>query len=446
MKYDITIPESEINSDFEVIVCGGGPSGCASATAAARGGARVLLIESSGALGGMGTSGLVPSWSPVSDGERILYQGIAEEVFQLARRDIAHVPQDMFEWVAIDPELLKRVYDRLVSEAGVVTLFQSMLCGVQLQNEQISSILVANKGGLSAYKAKVYIDCTGDGDLSAWAGAPYEKGDPDSGETQPATHCFTLSNVDSYAYAYHGQVSRETDDSHVAHILNSKRFPLIKDRHCCNNFVGPGTVGFNAGHLWDVDFADSLSVSECLVQGREIAEQYRQALAEFYPQAFANSFLSATGAVLGIRESRRILGDYMLSIEDWLDRRSFDDEICRNNYPIDIHTAKDEIVADQKGKISPMDRFKRYRKGESHGIPYRCLTPKGKPNLLTAGRSISTDRVVQASTRVMPVCLSVGQAAGTAAALALQMDTVDVHSVDTRSLRNTLRDAGMYLP
>ncbi|MFW5711415.1 MAG: FAD-dependent oxidoreductase, partial [Spirochaetota bacterium] len=299
---------------------------------------------------------------------------------------------------------------------------------------------------LSAYKAEVYIDCTGDGDLSAWAGAPFEKGDPQNGETQPVTHCFTLSNVDSYAYAYHGQVARETDDSHVAHILNSQRFPLIKDRHCCNNFVGPGTVGFNAGHLWDVDSADPTSVSEALIQGREIAEQYRQALAEFYPQAFANSFLSATGALLGVRESRRIIGDYMLSIEDWLERRSFHDEICRNNYPIDIHTAKDEIVADQQGQISPMDRFKRYRKGESHGIPYRCLTPQGKSNLLTAGRAISTDRVVQASTRVMPVCLSVGQAAGTAAALALHMETVDVHRVDTGSLRGKLRDAGVYLP
>jgi hypothetical protein len=446
MKYDIAISSEEINRDYEVIVCGGGPSGCAAATAAAREGSRVLLIESTGALGGMGTSGLVPSWTPVSDGERILYQGIAGKVFHLARKDIAHVPEDMLEWVAINPELLKRIYDLLVLDAGVTVLFNSMLCGVKLENEQISSIIVSNKSGLSAYCAGVYIDCTGDGDLSAWAGAPFEKGDPANGETQPASHCFTLSNVDSYAYAYHGQVSREGDESHIAHILKNGKFPLIKDRHCCNNFVGPGTVGFNAGHLWDVDSTDPFSVSNALIAGRKIAEEYHRALAEYYPRAFSNSFLSATGALMGIRESRRIMGDYILSIDDWLARRSFPDEVCRNNYPIDIHTAKDEIIADQQGKMSPMDRFKRYGKGESHGIPYRCLTPRGKTNLLTAGRSISTDRVVQASTRVMPVCLAVGEAAGIAASLAHSMKQIDVHGVDTGVLREKLRKAGAYLP
>jgi len=446
MKYDITIPSNEINTEFEVIVCGGGPSGCAAATAAAREGAKVLLIEATGALGGMGTSGLVPSWTPVSDGERIVYQGIAGEVFQLARKDIAHVPENMFEWVAIDPEMLKRIYDRLVLNAGATLLFNTMLCGVTMEDGQISSIIASNKSGLSAFKADVYIDCTGDGDLSAWAGATIEKGDPINGETQPASHCFTLSNVDGYAYAYHGQVSREGDNSHLAQILRSGKFPLIKDRHCCNNFIGPGTVGFNAGHLWDVDATDPFSVSKALIAGRKIAEEYHQALAEYYPRAFSNSFLSATGTLLGIRESRRIIGDYILTIDDWLARRSFPDEICRNNYPIDIHTAKNEIIADQQGDISPMDRFKRYEKGESHGIPYRCLTPQGNSNLLTAGRSISTDRVVQASTRVMPVCLAVGEAAGIAATLALSMKQIDVHTVDTQELRKKLRKAGAYLP
>lgn len=117
-----------------------------------------------------------------------------------------------------------------------------------MKDGALEAVLVANKRGLTVYGARVFVDCTGDGDLGAWAGVPFEKGGGESGEMQPATHCFILSNVDSFALAYRGTVTRDSDESHMAMVLKSGKYLLIKDRHCCNNFLGHSTVGFNAGH------------------------------------------------------------------------------------------------------------------------------------------------------------------------------------------------------
>ncbi|MFZ4683467.1 MAG: FAD-dependent oxidoreductase, partial [Terrimicrobiaceae bacterium] len=227
-------------------------------------------------------------------------------------------------------------------------------------------------------------------------------------------------------------------------IVASGRYPEIPDKHMNSNIVGPGTVGFNAGHVWDVDNTDPDSVSLALMKGRKLALAYRNALAEFHPAAFGNAFLVSTGSVLGIRETRRIVGDYVLCAEDYIERRSFADEICRNSYFIDLHLTKDEAKTD--GELEMALRFQRYEPGESHGIPYRCLTPRGLRNVLVAGRSISCDRTVQGSVRVMPVCLAMGEAAGMAAAHAARSPGHDVHEVDVPNLRRRLRAENVYLP
>ena len=160
---------------WDVIVVGGGPAGCAAATAAAREGAKTLLIESTGALGGMGTSGLLNAWCPFTDGEKIIYKGIAEKVFLESKKGVPHVRYN--DWVPINGEYLKVVYDDLVSSAGVSILFFSTMAAVEMGKDGIvDAIIVANKAGLTAYKAKIFIDCTGDGDLAAWAGADFVKG------------------------------------------------------------------------------------------------------------------------------------------------------------------------------------------------------------------------------------------------------------------------------
>lgn len=431
--------------DYQVIVVGGGPAGCTAAAAAAREGVKVLLVEATGSLGGMGTGGLVPAWCPFSDKEKIIYRGLAQTVFERAKAGMAHVQKDAMDWVPIDPELLKRVYDDLVVENGADVLFNSLLCGVN-RNEQgtVESIILAGKNGLVAYHADVFIDCTGDADLAVWAGAQYKKGNED-GDLQPATHCFMLANVDDYAYRHGKWLHPNNPTSPIYDIRASKKYPLIPDVHCCNNLVGPGVVGFNAGHLWQVDNTDPQSVSQALIKGRKMAAQFRDALAEFAPAAFGNAFLVETGSLMGIRETRRIVGDYTLVVDDYLSRRSFPDEICRNSYYLDVHSTEKATPRKPEDREDSEKKACRMGPGESHGIPYRCLTPVGLRNVLVAGRSISTDRQVMGSTRVMPVCLAMGEAAGIAAAMAANK-TSDVHQVDTDKLRTRLRECGAYLP
>jgi len=434
-----------LDDSWDVIVAGGGPAGCAAAVAAARDGARTLLIEATGILGGMGTSGLVPSWCPFSDKERFIYGDIAQKIFSATKQGMPHVSQDAIDWVPIDAERLKRMYDELVTEAGVHVLFHTVLSAVETEKGSVKALIVSNKSGLCAKSAKVYIDCTGDADLCAWAGAEFHKGDAEGKGLMPATHCFVLSNVDQYAYTYSTSLYGTHPKSPMSAILASGKYPLIPDLHMCQTTVGPSTVGFNAGHVYEVDNTDPESLSKGLMAGRRLAAAYRDALAEFSPAAFGNAFLVQTGSLLGIRETRRIVGDYELTLEDYLKRRSFPDEIARNSYFIDVHAKAKSAFNDLK-KFAEWEKTNfHYGKGESHGIPYRCLTPKGLVNVLVAGRSISTDQPVQGSARVMPCCLAMGEAAGAAAAMAAR-DSGDVRAISVARLRERLQGYGAYLP
>jgi flavin-dependent dehydrogenase len=211
-----------VNDGWDVIVVGGGPAGCAAAVAAAREGAKTLLIEAMGVLGGMGTAGMVPSWTPVTDGEKIIYKGIAEKVFLAAKKGVPHVSQSQFDWVPINTEYLKTVYDGLIKDYGVKVLFFSRLATVEMKsNNTIDAITVANKAGLTAYKAKVYVDCTGDGDLAAWAGAKTVTGN-DRGETQMPSFCFALANVNVDEFHKSPSLHYSNPDSLIYKILESK--------------------------------------------------------------------------------------------------------------------------------------------------------------------------------------------------------------------------------
>lgn len=439
-----TIP---LDDSWDVIVAGGGPAGCAAAAAAARDGARTLLVEATGCLGGMGTAGLVTSWCPFTDGVRLIYSGLANEVFAKSREGIAHVASDeLHGHKPFDPEQLKRVYDDLVMAHGVRVLFQSRLVGVDTEKGAVSAVFVGNKAGTTAYRARVYIDCTGDADLAAWAGADYEVGTPETGEVMPASYCFVMSNVDSYAFAHGPGLFTGSPESPMWDIHRSGRYDAIYDAGLCPSLIGPDTVGFNTGHQPNLDSTDPEAVSEAFIRGRRAAAQYREALAEYYSTAFANAHLAETAPLVGIRESRRVVGDYWFTEADYQARRSFDDEICRNCYHTDMHSNRENEERSYEQWRERTGKNTHYDQGESHGIPYRCLTPKGLENVLVAGRPISADRVAHASVRVMPVCLATGEAAGTAAARAAAACGGNVHDVDVTTLRQRLRDQGAYLP
>ena len=350
-----------VDDRWDVIVVGGGPGGCAAAISAAREGAKTLLIEAMGQLGGMGTAGMVPAWCPFSDGEKIIYRGLAEKIFEASRKGVPHERKQKMNWVSINPEYLMTVYDQMVTESGARVLFFSRVAAVEkAADETVDAIIVANKSGLVAFKAKVFIDATGDGDLAAWAGASFKRGD-DSGVVQSSSLCFSFANVDSYNYNLTGpSLHTSNKNSPVYKAIESGKYPLI-DKHFNSNFIGPDVVQFNAGHLDNVDSTDPWATTQAMMAGRQIAGQYLEAMKDVQPKTFGSAFLVKTASLLGVRDSRRIEGDYTFTVEDWKERRTFEDEIGRNCYYIDVH--------------KPGHKETRYKKGESHGIPYRCLTP-----------------------------------------------------------------------
>jgi hypothetical protein len=419
-----------LNGGYDVIVAGGGPSGCTAAAAAAREGARTLLIESTGALGGMGTSGLLNAWCPFTDKEKIIYKGLAEKVFLEAKKGVPHVKYD--DWVPINCEQLKRVYDDLVTSFGVTVLFFSQVAAVEMKHKGVAdAVVVANKAGLTAYRAKLFIDCTGDGDVAVWAGADFRMGD-NEGSVQQGTLCFLVSNVDMYQYSLAGNsMHTNNQQSPVHQMLKSGKYSLVKDAHMNDKVVGPSTLAFNAGHV-TVNSIDPVSLSSAMMTGRKLVKQLHDGMKEYQPAVFGGSYLSGTGTLMGIRESRRIVCDYTFTLDDWLARRSFEDSIGRNAYYIDVHKAS-------------ATKYPRYEKGESHGIPFRCLVPVGLKNVLVAGRCISTDSYAHGSLRVMPPCLITGEAAGIAAGQIYRSKTPDIHAVDIKQLRTRLRETGQLL-
>ena len=342
------------------------------------------------------------------------------------------------ELATASPEDNKLIYDDLVASSGVEILFRTTVCAVEREGSRITGIITSGKDGLTAYRAKTFIDCTGDADLCFFAGLEFEKGDTD-GSLQAATLCFIITGINPDAYAkltmYGG-----SEKSPIHRILSTGKWPLIKDGHFLVDVLAPGTIGFNAGHLWDSDGTNPAQFTKSMLLGRKLAREFRDALAELEPEAFGESYLVLTAPTLGVRETRRIRGEYTLTLDDYIARRTFDDEIARNCYFIDLHSsdpASDSHTEDAKYAHC------QYQPGESHGIPYRCLIPQGMDNLLVAGRSISCDRAVMGSIRVMPNCLTTGEAAGTAAALAVQQGT-DTKHLDISLLRNTLRQNGAY--
>ena len=435
--------EIPLHDGYDVIIAGGGPAGIAAAVSAAREGAVTLLIEATGALGGMSTMGLVPAWCPFSDKEKIIYRGLAQRIFEEGKRRMPHVDPDSLDWVPINPEIMKVIYDDLCMEFGVRVLFGTVLSDAEAENGAVRTLLVTNKAGLSAYRAKVYVDCTGDADLCAMAGAPVHLGDDDPAyPLQDASLCFSIGGVNDEAYVHGIDLHTSNPSAPVHAMAASEDYPWVTDVHFCHAHIAEGAVGFNAGHIRELrDGTDPEQLSRAYMAGRKKAHDVLRGLRAMQPDSFGEAYLSETAPLMGVRETRRIEGDYTLTREDYLARRSFPDEIARNSYYLDVHgrTKPKPGMPELTGE----ERNARYGRGESHGIPYRCLTPKGFSNLLAAGRCISADRDVLGSVRVMPNCFTTGEAAGLAAAMCAKSGA-GVHEVDTGDLRARLRAYGAY--
>ena len=503
--------------DVDVLVAGGGPAGIAAALSAARSGARVLLVEKNGFLGGSATAAQVPAFAPFSDRTRAIVRGIGWEILTamsarmgrpIPSPDVYEVPQDKarMDWAPIDVEIIKCLYDDLCEAAGVEVLFHTMVPAVQITPPPfplpsegegvfgtksilssliagaeaspgvaglgearidpatnapspsegrgkgggvIQSILLANKDGLTLARAKVFIDTTGDVDLAARAGCPFVQGD-DEGRTQGMTLCFTVANGRRQQYL---DYVYSTGDGFLAKLVTQARaagdYDLPDASLVGMSFKNETIAGINMGHVYGFDPTDARSLSQAEREGRRVVQKLLPFLRKYVPGQ-ENLTLVSTGTQIGVRESRRIVGDYTLTLNDYLACRTFPDDIARSAYFIDLHAVTSETAARAKS-ISDGENEKAERKhyalapGESHGIPYRCLLPQNVENLLVAGRSLSADRAVQGATRVMPFCFAMGEAAGLAAAIAAHKHEGRVRDVDTNELQIRLLAQGAWL-
>ena len=436
--YSRTLP---VKHEVDVFVAGGGPAGVAAAVSAARHGARVFLAEGHTCLGGMSTAGRVMVFMTTSDGEHTLDAGFGSRVRDRLRRE------SRIKGVANDIEAFKRVYDSEMTESGAGFSFYTKVADVVTEGGEIQYVVCASPSGMWAVKAKVYVDCTGNGDLAVWAHADWRKGDA-AGHMMPGTLVSYWDSLDWETWKKDRPKPFPGSGQPFGAYLpeaNRDKVLSVPDLHFSGIFRQDGGLGLaNMGHCFNVDGTDEESLTRALVDGRRSMVEYERYLHDYLKHGMEKARLLATGELLGIRETRRIVGDYVLSHDDYLARATFPDEIGRYSYPIDIHPSS----ADPKAMAEHVKQFNekyRYGRGESYGIPYRILTPKGVKNLLVAGRCVSSDEMVQASIRVIPACYITGQAAGIAASMAAD-GAISVHAVDVKALQARLRAYGAYLP
>ncbi|QTH43744.1 FAD-dependent oxidoreductase [Cohnella sp. LGH] len=438
----VTVPQASVpvSREVDVLVVGGGASGIAAAISAARNGATTLLIEQRGFLGGMGTVALVPAFCPFTDKEKPIIRGIGLELMERMKRacteEYIREYECQLDWVPIDPEALKRVYDDAALEAGVELLYHTFVSETILSEDgrHVDGVIIVNKSGRSCVKSRFVIDATGDADIAAMSGAPFQKGG-DEGELQPGSMCYLLANVDRKRFVRFVEESGDTGQLHrtVERAIAEGALPEGRKSISGLAWVSDYLVGVNFGHVFGVDGTKAEDLTRGAIEGRRLAERQLRFFRSYVP-GFERAHMVASGEQLGIRETRRIQGDYVLTAEDFMQARAFPDDIARNAYYIDIH------MATSQGAM----HFTHLPPGQSHGVPYRVLLPVGIDNMWVPGRAASSDRAVQGSLRVMPNCFAMGQASGTAAAMALKIKG-STRDVPISALQAKLLQQGAWL-
>ncbi len=440
---------------WDVLVAGGGTSGIAAAVAASRAGARTLLVEQRPFVGGAATYGL-PLLTFHDAHSRPVIGGIAQEfVDRLVEEggSTGHVPTrggHMKTYVNTDAEMVKYVALLLLEEAGVELLFHTFVCGVVCDSGRVRGVEVVNKDGHQRLRADLVVDTTGDADVCALAGAEMVKGREGDGAMQAMTLMFRLGNVDlarvaeviGEGAAYGPRPGSEQPGfiratGHFAPwreaLVRAGIFPEVEeDRVFWVNSLRDGEVNVNAVRVVGLDGSSARDLTRAEIEGRKQAVRLARFFREHVP-GFECSYLVSTAPQVGVRETRRIVGDYVLTGEDVVEGREFPDRVARTSYPVDIH--------DPSGKGWHAAFV---RDGGSASIPYRCLLPRGLDGVLVAGRCASTTHEAHGSTRVMAVGMAMGQAAGIAAAMSAA-GGLPTREVDVAKLQARLRSAGAIL-
>ena len=453
---------SDQSYETEVLVIGGGNAGCAAALAAARNGVRVLLVERYGFLGGTATAALVGPWMTFHAGQERVVGGIAQEIVERLMAlgaSPGHV-EDASSYVPtitpFDAEYHKALLFELMTEAGVRLLLHALFLEPLVETidgkRVITGAAFQTVAGRREVRAARVIDATADAHVAAAAGVPFQMGDEREGLVQPVTMIFRLSHVDLDETAAY---LREHPDQIRTHLspeqFTGARLTAVAgfwqewqqarasgevqiQREVVSFFATPypDEVTVNMTRVLRINPLDPDDLTRAEVEARRQVMELVRFFKTRIP-GFRQARLAGTATQTGVRESRRIIGEYVLTAEDLLTARKFPDAIARSGYPIDIHNPTGE------GTVT-----KSLPPGETYEIPYRCLVPQEIENLFVASRAISTTHEALASTRLTPTVMTIGQSAGTAAALSL-LDAVPPRRVNVQRLRDRLIEQGVNL-
>jgi len=434
-----------VEEGYDVVVAGGGPGGCGAAICAARLGAKVLLLEATGCLGGMGTSGMVSAWSDLADGTRMIVGGLMGELAEtMYARNFYKSGIDPSWWrsrlhggFGFNGEGLKLLLDELCVQAGVEIRFFTRVIDAEVSGGRVRGVVINNIEGHRYIEARAFIDATGDAVLSDLCGAAYREAGRDTNHIMAPTLCSAHAGIDTAAFDW-----IEKQEAVFKAIKDG--FFTQPDRHIPGLFIsGKTTAIMNAGHLFGTNAVQCRSLSDGMIRGRQFAWEYTRFF-KTYMSACRDMEMVATASLLGVRESRRVMGEYELNYDDFRNRRSFPDQIGIYNKSIDIHV-HDCSDAEWERYLAEFEKNDRPAAGEYYGIPYGILVPRGWENLWVAGRCNSSDVKVHGALRDQPACFMMGEAAGTAAVQSIRTGQ-PACDLNTQTLVETLRARGAVLP
>jgi len=444
-------PKVELSGEYDLVVCGGGPSGCAASLAAARQGLKVLLIENQGQLGGTGTSGLVSHWlgGRKSNGEWVvggIFKELAEDA---AQSGFALIPQldgkkyQVHGWlkgliagIPFDPFGMTYLYDRKIKEAGVDVLFFTHFTDVTVKKNKITHIHFHNKSGAGSVATKAVVDATGDADVAFMSKCSYEKGRPEDGMMTPTTLQFHVCNVDQDELE---EYITENNSPRLKEIISDLRqkgiwkFPY--EIFISVQLNEKGVMMINTSRLVGFDGTDAKSLTELMMQGRKESFELLDIMQKHIP-GFKNARIKCIASQAGIRETRRINGVYKLTVDDLLEGKSFDDIIGYSGYGWDLPDPKSPSKQDMHDK--------KIKSPDKTPIPYRIMLPDKISNLICTGRMVSVERQVLGPLRVMAPCMAMGEAAGIAS-IEVCREGVSYSAVSVDQLRDKLRNCGAII-